>query len=108
MNMHATYVTLFCIGFGALFYQTDGASVGDACQVARNGAQGECKLLNDCEEAVKAYLAGMPPNQCGFIGREQIVCCPVKVTTTTTTTPVPTRISQYSEWNFYRNETSVV
>lgn len=77
----------------------NGADVGDSCQVARSGAQGVCQLINSCQVVVDDIIHhGLFPAQCGFRGRDQIVCCPVPVTTTkATTTPQPTRISQRSE-----------
>lgn len=72
---------------------------GDLCQVARSGAQGVCQLINSCQPAIDEIVNhGLFPAQCGFRGRDQIVCCPVPVTTTTARpTPRPTRISQRSE-----------
>lgn len=83
-----------CMIFGLI----NGADVGDTCQVARSGAQGVCQVINSCQAVVDEIVHhGLFPAQCGFRGRDQIVCCPVPVTTTTTTTLRPTRISQRSE-----------
>lgn len=72
--------------------------IGDDCQVARSGARGECKIINDCMEVVDQIVKeGLFPTPCGFRGRDQIVCCPKKIQLTTTTTPAPARISQKSK-----------
>lgn len=76
-----------------------GQNVDDPCQVARSGAPGLCKIINDCPPVIDEIVKqGLFPAQCGFRGREQIVCCPVPRTVTTTTTPAPTRISQRSKF----------
>lgn len=87
---------MICMAF-ALF-GANGADVGDLCQVARSGAQGVCQLINSCQPVIDQIVSqGLYPAQCGFRGRDQIVCCPVPPTTTTTTTLRPDRISQRSE-----------
>lgn len=97
--MNTSYVILiFCIVVEP--YLIDGLSVGDSCQVARSGAQGVCKVINNCQPVIDDIVKqGLFPSQCGFVGRDQIVCCPIPVsdTTTTTTTPRPSRISQRSK-----------
>lgn len=76
----------------------NGADVGEKCQVARSGAQGVCQVINSCQPVIDEIVNhGLFPTQCGFRGRDQIVCCPVPVTTTTTTTLAPSRISQRSK-----------
>lgn len=76
--------------------------VGDSCQVARSGAQGICKIINECPDVIDDIVKhGLYPTQCGFRGHDQIVCCPAAVTITTTTTPRPTRISQRSAFNCF-------
>lgn len=76
-----------------------GQNIDDPCQVARSGAPGLCKIINDCPPVIDEIIKqGLFPAQCGFRGREQIVCCPVPRTVTTTTTPAPTRISQRSKF----------
>lgn len=98
IKMNTSYVILIlCIVVEP--YLIDGLSVGDSCQVARSGAQGVCKLINNCQPVIDDIVKqGLFPSQCGFVGRDQIVCCPIPVsdTTTTTTTPRPSRISQRS------------
>lgn len=91
-------------GYGIVFgvvlmvISTNGADVGDSCQVARSGAQGVCKIINDCQSVIDDIVNhSLFPSQCGFRGRDQIVCCPAPMTTTTTTTPAPNRISQRSK-----------
>lgn len=94
--MNMAYVILFGVIIKA--FLIDGASVGDSCQVARSGAQGVCKVINECQPVIDEIVnQGLFPAQCGFRGRDQIVCCPVPVTVTTTTTPAPTRVSQRSK-----------
>lgn len=90
----------YVIVFGILLmpYTINGLDVGESCQVARSGAQGVCEIINDCQPAIDEIVnLGLLPAQCGFRGRDQIVCCPVPVTTTTTTTLAPHRISQRSK-----------
>lgn len=89
----AIVVVLFACGAHA-------ADIGDSCQVARSGAQGVCQLINSCQPVIDQIVnQGLFPAQCGFRGRDQIVCCPVPATTTTTTTLRPSRISQISEFH---------
>lgn len=99
IKMNTSYVILIlCIVVEP--YLIDGLSVGDSCQVARSGAQGVCKVINNCQPVIDDIVKqGLFPSQCGFVGRDQIVCCPIPVsdTTTTTTTPRPSRISQRSK-----------
>lgn len=84
-----------CMVFGV----ANGVEIGESCQVARSGAQGVCQIINSCQPVIDDIRNnGQFPTQCGFRGRDQIVCCPVPVTTTTARpTPRPTRISQRSE-----------
>lgn len=92
--MKILFFALICIG---ILPSAFGSSVGDSCQVARSGAQGICKVITDCQEVINDIVKkGLYPTQCGFRGREQIVCCPSTILLTTTTTPAPTRISQRS------------
>lgn len=93
------YVMVF--GVVLMAFATNGADIGDVCQVARSGAQGVCKVINDCQPVIDDIVQNsLYPSQCGFRGRDQIVCCPVPMTTTTTTTPAPNRISQRSRLDF--------
>lgn len=89
-----TSLIIFC----GLICITNGANVGESCQVALSGARGVCQLFNNCPEAVEDYIKrGIQPASCGsFVGRGQVICCPVKIIATTSTTPIPTRISQRS------------
>lgn len=90
-----TILTVLCIVL--LSCSALAANVGDTCQVARSGAQGICKLITECQPAIDDIVKqSLYPAQCGFRGRDQIVCCAVPVTHTTTTTPAPTRVSQRS------------
>lgn len=97
--MRLLFVGLFCAGILPLILCLD---VDDECQVARSGAIGRCKLLKDCPEVVDDIVKkGLYPTQCGFRGREQIVCCAGPIQNNRiTTTPVPTRISQKSSFKF--------
>lgn len=96
MNAFAIPISLMICMVFAL--GANGADIGDLCQVARSGAQGVCQLINSCQPAIDEIVNhGLFPAQCGFRGRDQIVCCPVPLTTTSTTTLAPTRISQRSE-----------
>lgn len=75
----------------------EAAKVGDTCQVARSGARGICKTIDDCEEVLDDIeKRNLYPTICGSVGRRQIVCCPSAIVITTTTTPAPTRISMKS------------
>lgn len=87
---------LICMVFA---FVANGADIGEPCQVARSGAQGVCQVINSCKPVIDEIVnQGLFPAQCGFRGRDQIVCCPVPVTVTPRpTTPPPTRISQRSE-----------
>lgn len=94
-----SYVMVF--GVVVMAFATNGGDIGDSCQVARSGAQGVCKIINDCQPVIDEIVQqSLYPAQCGFRGRDQIVCCPVPMTTTTTTTPAPNRISQRSRLHF--------
>lgn len=76
-----------------------GQQIDEPCQVARSGAPGICKIINECPSVIDEIVKqGLFPAQCGFRGREQIVCCPTPRTITTTTTPAPSRISQRSKF----------
>lgn len=102
IEMNSAYVILMCVICEP--FLIDAASVGDACQVARSRAQGECKVINNCQSAIDELVnQGLFPNQCGLMGRDQIVCCPIPVSNiiTTSTAPVPTRISQRSMCVFF-------
>lgn len=92
------FVATFCVGILPLVLCLD---VNDPCQVARSGASGFCKVLKDCPEVVNDIVnKGLYPTQCGFRGREQIVCCAGPMENKITTTPFPTRISQISSFKF--------
>lgn len=94
--MRHLFVASFCAGILPLILCLD---VNDNCQVARSGARGKCKLLKDCPEVVDDIVKkGLYPTQCGFLGREQIVCCAVPMEEKITTTPDPSRISQKSSF----------
>ncbi|XP_033341642.2 venom protease [Megalopta genalis] len=59
----------------------------DDCTV--DSGPGKCKRLEQCPSVYDELLKGNPPVAvCGFIGFQQLVCCPstVQPTTTTTTT----------------------
>lgn len=89
-------VTIACIL--PLFLLANAQNIDESCQVARSGAPGICKIINDCPAVIDEIVKqGLFPAQCGFRGREQIVCCPAPRSVTTTTTPAPTRISQRSK-----------
>lgn len=79
------------------------ADIGDTCQVARSGAQGVCQVINNCQPVIDEIVNhNLFPAQCGFRGRDQIVCCPLPPTTTQRpTTQRPTRISQISKFLKY-------
>lgn len=96
--MRLLFIVSYCVGILPLILCLD---VGDKCDVARSGAKGECKVLKDCPEVVDDIVnKGLYPTQCGFHGREQIICCAMPIQNKITTTPVPTRISQKSSFKF--------
>lgn len=96
--MNAICVSI-CCAIVLLSHLVHGGNVGDSCQVARSGATGVCAIITDCQPVLDDITKnGLFPEACGFRGREQIVCCPVQVTTTSTTTPAPIRISQRSKF----------
>lgn len=93
--MNGIYVKLFHIA--CLILVTNSLNVGDDCQVARSGAKGVCKIINECVEVIDDIRKNnLYPTQCGFRGRDQIVCCPVKIVIKPTVIPDATRISQKS------------
>lgn len=70
----------------------------DSCAAARNGAPGTCKFINDCQKVINDIVQHqLLPNQCGFIDKKQVVCCPNDMQEIITTEPPkPNRISQKS------------
>lgn len=89
----------FCvIGIFSTGY-LNAADVGEGCSVARSGAPGTCKLIDDCPVVINEITKqSLFPTSCGFLGHRQIVCCPNPATTTTTPKPTgPLRISQRSK-----------
>lgn len=64
--------------------------IGDACNVARSGAPGTCRSINNCQIVLDELTQqGLPPFRCGFQNRREVVCCPNPVTKPTTTTQSP-------------------
>lgn len=99
-NMNFIYTIVFYIAtiISLCFTQ----NIGDDCQVARSGARGVCRIINNCQEVIEDIRKdNLFPTQCGFRGRDQIVCCPIPVSVTTTTTPAPIRISMKSMENYF-------
>lgn len=88
---------ILCIALTVLGANT--ADIGDSCQLPRSSRQGVCQVINNCSPVIDEIVDhGLFPAQCGFRGRDQIVCCPLPSTwKATTTTPQPTRISQISK-----------
>lgn len=72
---------------------------GDSCRVARSGAAGTCKIIDECNEVIQEIVTKrLFPAVCGFLGRKQVVCCPNPVVVTTPPTfSGPLRISQRSK-----------
>lgn len=93
------FTILVSVMICTVFASTNGAFVGDKCRMGGSGAEGVCVLITNCQYAVDNIVKhNIFPTQCGFQGRDQIVCCPKPPETTKpTTTPAPTRISQLSE-----------
>lgn len=88
--------------FGLTFNET--AQLGADCKVARTGASGTCKQIQDCPKVVNDIVQlQVYPTLCGFINHNiQIVCCQNEPTRATTTqAPEITRISQKSTINSY-------
>lgn len=97
--MNVAYVICVCV-IGWMQFLVLAQNVGESCQVARSGATGICKVINDCQPVIDEIInQNLFPAQCGFHGRDQIVCCPVPVKEKNHTTPAPTRTSQRS-WDF--------
>lgn len=97
--MAVAHVIWLC-GVGLIGFMVAGQSIGESCSVARSGAAGICKVINDCPAVIDEIVnQGLFPAQCGFRGREQIVCCPEPIKKKNTTTPAPTRISQQSNFS---------
>lgn len=99
MDTYAIRMNVLIICVVAFAAIANGEDVGDSCQVARSGADGICKLFNDCQVVINELVnQGLYPAACGYRGREQIVCCPVPPTTPKpVVTLAPTRISQKSK-----------
>lgn len=63
-------------------------NINDACEVARTGAAGVCRIINECPVVVTELAEQhLEPAYCGFINRKRIVCCPIPKTEQLTTTP---------------------
>lgn len=79
---------LISVGLSAVV--SSSKDVGDSCQVARTGAMGECRIIDNCAPAIDDIVKRQQfPASCGFIGHKQIVCCSETSTPRTTTTPAP-------------------
>lgn len=92
---------LVIIGIIAIVGYTKALDPGDACNVAGTGAAGTCRNLIQCQSAIDDIRKhGRWPTKCGFLGRDQIVCCQNPPVTTTTRAPAtsPNRISARSKW----------
>lgn len=80
-------------------------SLNSQCQVARSGAAGICRLLQDCPVVLNEIInESLLPTKCGYQNRKQIVCCPLPPTPHTTTTLSPNvdqRISAKSKHSFF-------
>lgn len=76
------------------------SKIGDKCQVARTGQEGNCQFVENCEKVLSELIQGLgQPNYCNSIDRKQVVCCPLPPTKRPSTTESPTanRISQKSK-----------
>lgn len=71
--------------------------VGDQCTVARTGAIGTCKLIDECPAVITEIIQNhLYPTSCGFVGRKQIVCCPRPATKPPITTKPPHIVNRIS------------
>lgn len=80
------------------FPQNLGLDEGSVC----NDDGGICKVLNDCPLAKQQLMKTKRfhnLDRCGFLGRDEVVCCPptVDVTTPTTTTTTTKIIDKFPE-----------
>lgn len=67
------YALIGCYGIG----DSMGGSVGDSCSVARTGAPGTCRDLNQCQPVIDEIAeTRLLPVRCGQRGRDHIICCP--------------------------------
>lgn len=56
-------------------------NLGDTCQVARSGAAGTCRYLDDCPTVINEIIEhSLYPAECGSYNRKQIICCPLPPT----------------------------
>lgn len=71
--------------------------VGDSCQVARTGAPGTCRLIDNCPSAVMEITQlHLKPTSCGFEGHKEIVCCVNPMIERTTKASVPDALQRIS------------
>lgn len=56
-------------------------NLDETCQVARTGAAGICRYLDDCPVVLNELIElSLYPLECGWHNRKQIICCPVPPT----------------------------
>lgn len=74
-------------------------SLNKLCQVARTGAPGICRYLDDCPVVlVDIFEHSLYPVECGSHNHKQIICCPLPPTTKPVTEPPqPIRIGSKSK-----------
>ncbi|KPJ17576.1 Clotting factor B, partial [Papilio machaon] len=58
---------------------------GETC--SKNGVQGTCKLLHNCQSAVMDMRRGLPPQICSYLGMDTVVCCVESLTPVTSPRP---------------------
>jgi len=90
-------------------------NVNDSCKVARTGAAGICRIINDCPIVIKELSEQhLEPVYCGYIDRKRIVCCPLPPSEQPTTTPKTIRaedrisLKKCFEYQQFLNETLFV
>lgn len=95
-----------CLSVGELRAQ----DVGAACNVARSGAAGTCRIISSCPEVINDIIKNSRyPASCGFVGPQQVVCCPNPPVVTTAKPVVKSnRVSARSKFTFSRCKQSFV
>lgn len=91
---------IICCGIS----QTLAGNVGDTCKVARTGAGGTCRIIQQCQVVINEIVKlGLFPAPCGFQGSNQIICCPNPPTPAPEIRPVSNRISALSKCRIKTN-----
>ncbi|GJQ73810.1 CLIPC1 [Trypoxylus dichotomus] len=74
--------------------------LGDVCHHKKKDIPGKCKLLTDCEEAMRDLRQRVFPENCGFLKSSVIVCCTKseeQIVTVSTSRTTEEMISTHSE-----------